>query len=131
VDPDAERAMSLVESVCERFGADRAALGAQDAMSEHLRQADGLINASPVGMTGYPGSPIDPDLLRPHTWVADVVYRPLETELLAEARSRGCRGLDGGGMVVFQAAGAFEIFTGRRPNADRMLEHFGTLVRSN
>jgi shikimate dehydrogenase len=131
VDPDEDRARVLVGSVWNRFGTERATLGAPDAISEDLRQADGLINASPVGMTGHPGSPIDPDLLRPHTWVADIVYRPLETELLAGARSRGCRGLDGGGMAVFQAVGAFEIFTGRKPNADRMLEHFATLVRSN
>ena len=58
-----------------------------------------------------------PELLEPGHWVADIVYFPLETELLAAARARGCRVLDGGGMAVFQAAEAFERFTGIRPIA--------------
>ncbi len=66
-------------------------------------------------------------LLRPELWVADVVYRPLETELLRDARAAGCRTLDGGGMVVLQAAGSFERFTGRTADRDRMLRHFATL----
>ena len=55
-------------------------------------------------MEGHPALPVAPDLLRPTLWVADVVYRPLETELLRDARELGCRTLDGGGMAVFQAA---------------------------
>ena len=53
-------------------------------------------------------------------WVADIVYRPLETELLRAARERGCRTLDGGGMVVFQAAGVARAVHRRaaRPRAD-------------
>jgi shikimate dehydrogenase len=61
-------------------------------------------------------------------WVADVVYRPLRTELLEHARDRGCRTLDGGRMAVFQAVYAFELFTGVKPDADRMLAHFGELA---
>jgi shikimate dehydrogenase len=52
----------------------------------------------------------------------------LETELLAEARRRGCKTLDGGGMAVFQAVGAFRLFTGREPDAARMLTHFKALT---
>ena len=66
------------------------------------------------------GRPSRSTLLRPELWVADVVYRPLETELLRDARAAGCRTLDGGGMVVLQAAGSFERFTGTtaRPRPD-------------
>jgi shikimate dehydrogenase len=128
VDPDSDRARELASSVCGRFGAHRAAEALPDRLPEHLAHADGLINASPVGMTAYPGIPIDPELLKPDIWVADVVYRPLETQLLAEARCRNCRRLDGGGMVVFQAAASFEIFTGRKPNLERMLDHLASLV---
>jgi shikimate dehydrogenase len=60
-------------------------------------------------------------------WVAEVVYFPLETELLRTARALGCRTLDGGGMAVFQAAAAFEIFTGMEANRDRMLRHFAEI----
>ncbi|HZM83897.1 MAG TPA: shikimate dehydrogenase [Candidatus Limnocylindrales bacterium] len=96
---------------------------------EALLDADGVVNCSPVGMVGHPGIPIDPSLLRPSMWVADVVYRPLETELLKAAKEIGCRTLHGGGMAVGQAAAAFELFTGERPDRDRMLRHFAELVR--
>jgi shikimate dehydrogenase len=95
---------------------------------EDLGEVDGIVNASPVGMAGHPGIPLDRGLLRPPRWVADVVYRPLETELLKAARDAGCRTLDGGGMAVGQAAAAFELFTGERPDRERMLRHFAELV---
>jgi shikimate dehydrogenase len=57
----------------------------------------------------------------------EVVYFPLETELLRAAKRRGCRILDGGGMAVFQAAEAFRLFTGIQPDADRMRRHFVSL----
>ena len=66
--------------------------------------------------------------LRPPLWVADVVYRPLETELVRTARAAGCRVLDGGGMAVFQAVDSFRLFTDLEPDAERMLRHFATLV---
>ena len=79
-------------------------------------------------MNGHPGSAVPADLLRRELWVADVVYFPLETELVATARARGCRVMAGGGMAVEQAVGAFELFTGRRPDADRMHRHFAKLT---
>lgn len=69
-------------------------------------------------------------MLRPDLWVADVVYRPLDTELIAAARARGCRVLDGGRMTVFQAVESFRLFTGMEPDADRMLQHFADLIES-
>jgi shikimate dehydrogenase len=60
--------------------------------------------------------------------VAEIVYFPLETELLRAARGLGCRTLDGGGMAVFQAAGAFRLFTGREPDTARMLRHFAAMA---
>jgi shikimate dehydrogenase len=58
-------------------------------------------------------------------WVAEIVYFPLETALLREARARGCRTLDGGGMALFQAVEAFRLFTGLDPDPERMRGHFG------
>jgi shikimate dehydrogenase len=89
-----------------------------------LQDADGVVLATPVGMHGQPGMPFDPALLQSRMWVADVIYAPLETELLAHARQLGCRTMNGGGMLSFQAASAFELFTGIRPDAERMLECF-------
>jgi shikimate dehydrogenase len=97
-------------------------------LEECLRTADGLVNASPAGMTPRLGTPLALEMIEPRLWVADIVYRPLVTELLRQARLLGCRTLDGGGMVVSQAAAAFELFTGVRPDADRMLRHFAALT---
>jgi shikimate dehydrogenase len=79
-------------------------------------------------MLGHPGLPFDPSLLRSDMWVAEIVYVPLETELLREARRLGCRTLDGGGMAVWQAVEAFEHFTGIKPDAPRMEAHFRRMV---
>ena len=77
-----------------------------------------------MGMAKLPGTAIDPALLEPRHWVADIVYFPRETELLAQARQRGCRVLDGSGMAVFQAVRAFELFSGLAPDPDRMRATF-------
>lgn len=89
-----------------------------------IESANGLIHATPMGMANHPGIAVAPELLRPDLWVADIVYFPLETELLRRARERGCRTLHGGGMAVFQAARAFHLFTGVEPDAERMLARF-------
>ena len=89
-----------------------------------LATAGGLINATPLGMAKYPGQAVPESRLRPSRWVADIVYLPLKTALLASARIRGCQILNGDGMAVFQAAEAFRQFTRSQPHAERMLEHF-------
>jgi shikimate dehydrogenase len=122
-DVDSGRADILVTGLRRRFGEDRARAGSLD----DLRTADGLVHATPTGMAAYPGSPVPAESLRPGMWVADIVYRPLETALLKQARERGCRTLHGGGMVVFQAADSFRLFTGAEPDADRMIRHFEAL----
>ena len=93
-----------------------------------LGAADGLVHATPVGMHSHPGLPLDLNLIAPRQWVADVVYRPLETELVRGARAKGCAVLDGGHMAVGQAVDAFELITGIRPDADRMRAHFLNLI---
>ena len=85
------------------------------------------MSASPV-MHGHPGTAVPLDRLHGDLWVSDVVYFPLETELVAAARARGCRVLPGGGMAVQQAVGAFEYFTGRPADAARMAAHFKELT---
>jgi shikimate dehydrogenase len=92
-----------------------------------MATADGLIHCTPTGMLKRPGMALQAALLEKRHWVAEVVYVPLETELLRVARSKGCRTLDGGGMAVFQAAGAFRLFTGIEPDAERMLRHFQSI----
>ncbi|WP_087005119.1 shikimate dehydrogenase [Rhizobium sullae] len=125
-DREPERAVTLTEAMSQRFPA--AAITAGMDLASAMRQASGLTHATPTGMAKYPGMPLPPELLEERHWVAEIVYFPLETELLQQARKRGCRTLDGGGMAVFQAVGAFRLLTGRTPDAARMLSHFKAMT---
>jgi shikimate dehydrogenase len=116
-DTDGARAAALVA----KLGA-RAEAGGN--LQAAMAGADGLIHCTPTGMAKQPGMALPAALIEKKHWVADVVYVPLETELLRVARAKGCRTLDGGGMAVFQAVGAFRLFTGIDPDAERMLRHF-------
>lgn len=83
-----------------------------------LEGADLLINATSLGLRG--GEPLEMDLSRlPKTaLVSDIVYAPLDTPLLKTARARGNRTIDGLGMLLHQAAPAFEAWFGVRPEVD-------------
>lgn len=122
VDLDSVRAQALAASLSKRFP-DRE-VRARSTLSEAMTGANGIVNATPIGMARHPGSAVPRELLRPELWVADIVYFPRDTELLRTARAAGCRTLDGGGMAVYQAVRAFEIFTGRTADAERMRRHF-------
>ena len=124
-DPDTARARKLAAGLCARFGAGLAAAGSDLAAA--MATADGLIHATPTGMVKHPGLPLPAQLLRPALWVAEIVYFPLETELLREARRLGCRTMNGSGMAVFQAVEAFRLFTGITPDAERMQRHFESM----
>ena len=124
-DVDSERAEHLANNLNQHFGGGRAAAGHE--LSSSLKLADGLVNTTPMGMAKLPGMPVPAALLRKELWVAEIVYFPLETELLRNARALGCRTLDGGNMAVFQAVKAFELFSGVVPDAQRMLAHFQSM----
>ena len=125
LDLDSARASQLAARLSARFGGGRVVPGTD--LAGAMREAEGLIHATATGMAKYPGLPLPEQLLRPALWVAEIVYFPLQTELLRVAKRIGCRTLDGGGMAVFQAVEAFRLFTGRRPNAERMLRHFASI----
>jgi shikimate dehydrogenase len=126
VDSDGQRAGALAEALNTRYPGRRASFTADTAAA--LQGATGLIHATPTGMDKLPGLPLDAKLLRQDLWVSEIVYFPLETELLQAARALGCRISDGGGMAVGQAVGAFSLFTGRSPDPARMDAHFRLLV---
>ena len=86
--------------------------------------ADGIVNATPVGMAKYPGLPLPGEQLQRRHFVADIVYFPLETALLRHARALGCRTLPGIGMAIGQAARAFELFTGMAADRTAMAGFF-------
>ena len=99
-------------------------------LGDHLGSADGVVNATPIGMPAHPGTPVPAGLLRPDLWVDDIVYQPMTTELLRDARAVGCRTVGGGGMFVYQAAENLRLLTGVRPDPDRMLAHLREIVES-
>ena len=125
-DSDSNRAGALAARLAGQFP-DRSVAVASD-LAVAIRDANGLVHATPVGMTKSPGIAVPEELVQPPLWIADIVYVPLETALLALARERGCRVLNGGGMAVLQAARAFELFTGIAPDIERMLSRFAGQV---
>ena len=125
-DSDAAAAATLIAALQARVGADRVK-PAKD-LRVAAAAADGIVNATPVGMAKLPGTPIDMALVEPRHWVADIVYFPLETAFLRQARARGCHTIDGSGMAVFQAVAAFELFTGLTPDPARMRATFDAFI---
>lgn len=120
VDVDAVRAGALAANLKTRFGTGRAAAASIAAVAG----ADGVVNATPVGMANHRGTPLAAAMLRRDLWVADIIYFPAETELLRAARALGCRTMGGAGMAVMQAVEAFRLFTGLAPDIERMRRHF-------
>lgn len=120
-DTDLDRARRLAARLGRHFATDVAAI---DDPAAALENASGVVNATPVGMAKYPGTPFPASLLRPSHWVAEIVYFPAETALLQAARALGCKTLGGTGMAVGQAVKAFEFFTGIAPDRAAMTGHF-------
>jgi len=125
VDIDAPRAEQLATTLNTFYG-ERARATAD--LAGAMRDATGLIHATPTGMDKLPGLPLPDALLRPGLWVSEVVYFPIETALLRAARARGCATVDGGTMAVGQAVGAFELFTGLAPDPQRMEAHLRAML---
>jgi shikimate dehydrogenase len=125
-DVDPSRAAALASNLRARFG-DRKVAPARD-LKTAMQSATGLIHCTPTGMAGHAGIPLDAALLRLAMWVSEIVYVPLETELLKAARRAGCATADGGHMNVGQAVDGFKLFTGIEADAARMDAHFRRLV---
>jgi shikimate dehydrogenase len=126
VDHDAARALQLAERLNQNFKSSPSS--AATDVGGALRDATGIIHATPVGMLRHPGMPFPAALLRPSLWVSEVVYVPLETELLKAARRAGCRTADGGHMNVGQAVRGFKLFTGLDADPARMEAQFRRIV---
>ena len=104
-DVDQDKALALARQL-------GAAAVAPNQIGEY--SAEVLINATPVGMKPKSGDiPLDPALLEHYKVVMDIVYQPLDTRLLQEARARGCQVIDGLRMLIHQGAAQFELWTGR------------------
>ncbi|GAA4106683.1 shikimate dehydrogenase [Enteractinococcus coprophilus] len=133
IDPQPERAQILADQVQHAQPVGSALeiqVGSPADATRWIPQATGLVNASPVGMFSHPGLPVDVDLLDAGMWVADIVYRPAVTELIAHASALGCAVMPGKAMAVGQAADTFQLVTGMVPDRQRMYAHLNELVAS-
>jgi len=116
VNRTAERAAALRT----QFG-DRVVLARWSNLDELMAEARLLVNTTSLGMAGQPPLMIDLTRLPADAVVSDLVYAPLETALLAAARSRGLRAVDGLGMLLHQAGGGFQRWFGMRPQVTEAL----------
>ena len=110
----ANRTVARAQALADQFGA-RVTPVAWDALGDLLPRAGLVVNATSLGMKGQPPLEIDVARLPPHAVVADLVYVPLHTPLLAAARANGLKTADGLGMLLHQAVRGFELWFGQRP----------------
>lgn len=126
-DLDERRARELAASLNRTFGREAVTGISTHGVEERIATACGVVNVTPMGMISHPGTSFDTTCLSARHWVSDVVYMPLETQLLRDARAKGCVTLDGSRMAVGQAVDAFGLFTGRVADPVRMRETFLSL----
>lgn len=121
-----ERSENLAGKLQSEFP-DRIVRPIQMLSPQAMEGVGGVVNATPMGMENHPGSALPLTALHADLWVSDIVYLPLETALLAQARAVGCRIMPGSAMAVWQAAHAFELFTGIPADPARMGRVFAQL----
>jgi shikimate dehydrogenase len=110
----ANRTAGRAQALADQFGP--AVLpAAWEVVGDLLPRAGLLVNTTSLGMQGQPPLAVDVGLLPPEAVVADLVYVPLQTPLLAAARARGLKTADGLGMLLHQAVRGFELWFGKRP----------------
>jgi shikimate dehydrogenase len=110
----ANRTPERARALAEQFGENVHPI-AWETIADALPRTGLLVNTTSLGMHGQPALEIDVGLLPSHAIVADLVYVPLETPLLAAARTRGLKTADGLGMLLHQAVRGFELWFGKRP----------------
>jgi len=110
----ANRTLERARALADQFGAAVHPV-AWEAVGDLLPRVQLLVNTTSLGMHGQPALEVDVGRLPSHAVVADLVYVPLETALLAAARARGLKTADGLGMLLHQAVRGFELWFGQRP----------------
>ncbi len=115
-------ALTVAKEIKENMGANiEGKLSSKELLKEEIKNADILINATPLGMhPKVDASPISKELLHEDLFVFDVIYNPLRTKLMKDAAEIGCKTLGGLDMLVNQGVLAFEWWTGKNPNATLM-----------
>jgi shikimate dehydrogenase len=121
-DLDVSRANALQADVSRHYGAARCRLAGN--LERDIAAADGIVNATQTGMTGFPGNPVPVSTIKATHWAADVIYTPVETDFLKAATAKGARTLNGSGMCVHQVVEVFRLFTGMEADVARMHRAF-------
>jgi len=125
-DLDRARADALKAQLSSQYGASRCRLSSN--LEHDIAAADGIVNATQVGMRGFPGCPVPVAAIKADHWAADVIYTPMQTAFLRAAVAKGARVLNGGGMCVHQAVAAFQCLTGVTPDVARLHRTFAAAV---
>lgn len=119
IDRDEPKARALAEAVAVASDGAVSATFAGDALAA-VRNADGVVNCTPLGMVGYPGSAVSLDLLGPQRWAFEAVYTPVDTPFKLAAEAAGLKVLSGYELFFRQGVDAFRIFTGLAPDLDAL-----------
>jgi shikimate dehydrogenase len=125
-DLDRARAAALSADIASHYGASRCRITSD--LERDIAAAAGVVNATQVGMRGFPGNPVPVAVLKAGHWAADVIYTPMQTAFLDVAAGKGARTLNGAGMCVHQAVEAFRQITGVTPDVDRLHRAFASAV---
>lgn len=110
-DPDRAKAQALADAIQRAGGSMRIAIA--DTMEAACETADGLVNCTPLGMAGKPGTAFPARLMGTARWAFDAVYTPVDTEFLDDARAARLEILSGYELFFHQGIDAFRLFTGR------------------
>jgi shikimate dehydrogenase len=121
-DLDSEMAQNLVNLLRDNDIPARSAN--RDDLVNEMRQADGLVNATPVGMFQYPGNPFPADGFSSQKWAFDAVYTPVDTEFLQHCRKSDIVTLSGFRLFLYQGLNAFQHFTSVIPDAEEVEKTF-------
>jgi len=125
-DLDRARADALKSQLASQYGTSRCRI--VGSLEQDIARADGIVNATQVGMRGFPGCPVPVAAIKAGQWAADVIYTPIQTAFLSAAAGKGARALNGGGMCVHQAVAAFQCLTGVTPDVARLHRTFAAAV---
>lgn len=123
-DLDSAHANALKVQLSSQYGPTRCRIAGD--LERDIAAADGVVNATQVGMQGFPGCPVPVAALKATHWAADLIYAPTQTAFLSAAAAKGAHVLNGGGMCVHQAVAAFQCLTGVAPDLARLHRVFAT-----
>ena len=108
-----DKDIAIAKALAGALGDFEVKVAVRSAVDSDVRGVEGVVNCTPIGMTGYPGSPIDVSILGSQRWAFEAIYTPRQTEFSRAALAAGLRVLHGYELFIHQGLDAFRLFTGR------------------